>query len=231
MSGTCPRCKKFVVCIEEKYAIGKIWHANCFLCANCNKRLDSMNVTVNDGEAFCKKCYKEGFEEKGYGNAIHSDESAKPNNTLHSSLKLSMSSNLMTTNNKQDDRAGSETYQGTTKYTPYLAQSRYSSTRSKSFTRSKSPTVRSNKFSIPAYNSSYRHERFRYGDDICGRCQKKVYVTENVSGAGTEKSWHQACYKCKKCEKRLDSISVQTYQGELYCVACSNNYHSARKKF
>jgi cysteine/glycine-rich protein len=228
MPGTCTRCMKSVIHAEEIQAVGKIWHTNCFLCANCNKRLDSINVTHKDGEAFCKLCYANLFGPKGYGYAMGAAGSFSVSDTLNSSSQISTPRNISTLTNRLHDSYVSETKQGTTKYTPYLAQSRYSSS---SKGRAKSPSARVNKISIPAYKANYRFESFRYGDDICGRCQKKVYVTENVSGAGTEKPWHQSCFKCKKCDKRLDSISVQTYEGEVYCVACSNHYHSSRKKY
>ena len=228
MPGTCSRCKKSVFHAEEILAVGKIWHTSCFMCANCNKRLDSINVTHKDGEAFCTICYANLFRPKGYGYAMGATESLTVSDTLNSSSQISTSRNISTLKNTLHDSYVSGTNQGSTKYTPYLARSRHSSG---SKFRSKSPSVRVNKINIPTYKANYRFESFRYGDDICGRCQKKVYVTENVSGAGTEKPWHQACYKCKKCDKRLDSISVQTYEGEIYCVACSNNYHSSRKKY
>ena len=228
MPGTCFRCNKSVFHAEEIHAVGKIWHPNCFLCANCNKRLDNGNVPHNDGEAFCKICYANLFQQKGYGYSKRNAGSLTISDTINLSSPISTARNISTGKNIPNDSYVSGTNQSTKNYTPYLAQSRYCSS---SKLRAKSPSVRVNQISLPTYKGNYRFERFRYGDDICGRCQKKVYVTENVSGAGSEKPWHQACFKCNKCNKRLDSISVQTYEGEIYCVACSKNYHSSRKKY
>ena len=65
----CGRCKGTVYHAEEIKGLGKVWHANCFVCANstCKKRLDSMNVAEHEGEAYCKTCYANAFGPKGYG--------------------------------------------------------------------------------------------------------------------------------------------------------------------
>ena len=67
----CARCTKTVYHAEETRAIQKIWHTQCFVCANtsCKKRLDSTNVTEHGGEAYCKTCYANLFGPKGYGYA------------------------------------------------------------------------------------------------------------------------------------------------------------------
>ena len=223
MPGTCSRCSKSVFHAEETQAIGKIWHTNCFLCANCNKRLNSMNVTDREGEAFCKSCYARLFGPKGYGYAMGAAGSLDLSGLVTESPKTSIETNRVENNNAlNNDRKtrSSETNHRSEKHIPYLARSRYSS-----------PTKFRSSSPCRPYKASYQFKNFRYGDKICGRCNKTVYLNENVYGAGAEQSWHQACFKCNKCEKRLDSISVQTYEGEIYCVACSNNYHFARKKF
>jgi len=68
MPGVCPRCQKNVFFAEERRALGNSWHKMCFKCAECNKLLDSTNVTQREeSELFCKTCYGRNFGPKGYG--------------------------------------------------------------------------------------------------------------------------------------------------------------------
>eukprot|EP00123_Amoebidium_parasiticum_P011960 comp21025_c0_seq1/m.28235 comp21025_c0_seq1/g.28235 ORF comp21025_c0_seq1/g.28235 comp21025_c0_seq1/m.28235 type:complete len:207 (-) comp21025_c0_seq1:592-1212(-) len=54
--------------------------------------------------------------------------------------------------------------------------------------------------------------------DICPRCEKKVYMAEKIVGAGS--SWHKMCFKCKLCNKTLDSTTCVDKNNELYCKGC-----------
>ncbi|KAJ3271607.1 hypothetical protein HDV01_006477 [Terramyces sp. JEL0728] len=63
----CVRCSKTVYFVEQQTGPGGYYHKNCFTCKQCNKRLDSQNMTDNNNEAFCKSCYGRLFGPKGYG--------------------------------------------------------------------------------------------------------------------------------------------------------------------
>lgn len=44
------------------------WHKGCFKCNDCNKGLDSRNMTeAPDKEIYCKTCYGKHFGPRGYG--------------------------------------------------------------------------------------------------------------------------------------------------------------------
>ncbi|KAI8846902.1 hypothetical protein BC829DRAFT_397740 [Chytridium lagenaria] len=64
---SCPRCTKAVYMAEQITGPGGMWHKTCLTCKECNKRLDSTNVTERDKEAYCKTCYGKKFGPKGYG--------------------------------------------------------------------------------------------------------------------------------------------------------------------
>jgi len=53
---------------------------------------------------------------------------------------------------------------------------------------------------------------------ICFRCNKTVYVREEVKSSG-DKHWHKACFKCKSCNCDLDQKSavVEAKTKEIYC--------------
>ncbi|KAJ3100436.1 hypothetical protein HDU97_002223 [Phlyctochytrium planicorne] len=64
---SCPRCSKAVYMAEQITGPGGMWHKTCLTCKECNKRLDSTNVTERENEAYCKTCYGKLFGPKGYG--------------------------------------------------------------------------------------------------------------------------------------------------------------------
>uniref|UniRef100_UPI00358E7E43 cysteine and glycine-rich protein 2-like n=1 Tax=Myxine glutinosa TaxID=7769 RepID=UPI00358E7E43 len=52
----------------------------------------------------------------------------------------------------------------------------------------------------------------------CSRCGKAVYAAEKAMGAG--KVWHQSCFCCAKCGKRLASGTMTDREGDIYCNGC-----------
>lgn len=54
--------------------------------------------------------------------------------------------------------------------------------------------------------------------NACGKCNKAVYMAEEILAAG--KKWHKMCFKCANCKKLLDSSTMASHDGELYCKSC-----------
>jgi len=52
----------------------------------------------------------------------------------------------------------------------------------------------------------------------CPRCNDRVYHAEEALAIG--QSWHQKCFNCKTCRRKLDSGSLCDKDGEIYCKAC-----------
>lgn len=52
----------------------------------------------------------------------------------------------------------------------------------------------------------------------CPKCEKPVYDAEGLPAGG--KRFHKRCFKCNSCTKKLDSFTVRTHDGSLYCKAC-----------
>ncbi|KAJ8024021.1 Cysteine and glycine-rich protein 2 [Holothuria leucospilota] len=52
----------------------------------------------------------------------------------------------------------------------------------------------------------------------CPRCNGTVYPAEEKKGAGA--SWHNKCFTCAYCNKRLDSTTLCDKEGEIFCKAC-----------
>jgi len=56
------------------------------------------------------------------------------------------------------------------------------------------------------------------GAPRCPRCNDRVYHAEEVLAIGL--SWHQKCFNCKSCHRKLDSGNLCDKDGEVYCKAC-----------
>jgi len=52
----------------------------------------------------------------------------------------------------------------------------------------------------------------------CTVCDKTVYDQERQSY--DNRHWHQACFKCLSCKRRIDVKSVAMIKGDLYCKPC-----------
>ncbi|KOC63076.1 Cysteine and glycine-rich protein 2 [Habropoda laboriosa] len=53
---------------------------------------------------------------------------------------------------------------------------------------------------------------------VCPRCNREVYFAEEKLALG--KVWHTFCFSCCNCRKLLNSCSVVTHLGELFCKNC-----------
>lgn len=60
--------------------------------------------------------------------------------------------------------------------------------------------------------------RYGAGAPKCPRCNKVVYMAEEVLAVG--KKFHKACFKCTTCNKALDSTKLVDKDNEIYCKSC-----------
>lgn len=56
------------------------------------------------------------------------------------------------------------------------------------------------------------------GGPKCARCNKTVYMNEQVFAAG--RKWHKACFKCTECNKPLETMTLADHDGHLFCKTC-----------
>jgi cysteine/glycine-rich protein len=58
------------------------------------------------------------------------------------------------------------------------------------------------------------------GSGKCPGCGKIVYDAESLKVDG--RSWHNSCFKCKLCNKKLEFITYVSEKsiGEVYCKLC-----------
>merc|ERR1719244_1164533 len=65
--------------------------------------------------------------------------------------------------------------------------------------------------------------------DACPRCNGKVFEAEKcVTKVG---SFHQNCFSCIECTRKLDSVTCcEGPDGEIYCKACYANYFGSKSR-
>ncbi|XP_026811682.1 muscle LIM protein Mlp84B isoform X2 [Rhopalosiphum maidis] len=157
----CPRCGGFVYMAEQMLAKGRSWHRECFKCATCTKRLDSVNCCEgSDKDIYCKVCYGKKFGPKGYGYG-----------------------------------QGAGALQSDPAYNGDVSTSR-----------------------APVIDTSTTSIKAKPGQG-CPRCGGVVFAAEQVLAKGSE--WHRKCFKCKDCNKTLDSIiACDGPDRDVYCKTC-----------
>ncbi|XP_071831044.1 cysteine and glycine-rich protein 1-like isoform X2 [Apostichopus japonicus] len=81
------------------------------------------------------------------------------------------------------------------------------------------PSLKSAPATAGAYHSANLNTGERTGaGPWCPRCNGTVYPAEAQKGAG--ESWHNKCFTCAYCNKRLDSTTLCDKEGEIFCKAC-----------
>lgn len=63
----CPRCNLVVYDAEKVRAVGKLFHKQCFKCANCSKGLTTPTMRDHGNDIYCRACYEINFAPKGFG--------------------------------------------------------------------------------------------------------------------------------------------------------------------
>ncbi|KAJ3132080.1 hypothetical protein HK101_004638 [Irineochytrium annulatum] len=192
----CPRCEKSVYAAEQITGPGGMWHKMCMTCKECNKRLDSTNLTEKDREAYCKACYGKLYGPKGYGYGGGAG-------TLSMETKI--------------DRFSPS---GTPRYGS-LADLSSSSSTGGSATLAGGST--SSSVSHLAEKAKVGSANATVVGGSCPRCSKQVYFAEQMLGPGGVK-YHKLCFRCTDCNKGLDSTSVAEKDNVLYCKACHGKH-------
>jgi cysteine and glycine-rich protein len=179
-------------------AIGKAWHKMCVKCKQCNKSLDSTNLTDKDNEIYCKGCYAKLFGPSGFGfGALHHTKTGKA---------------AVNAPPPQPSRA------------PAAVESKAVPSRAPTYAP---PAAAAAASAAPAAGSVSRNpfkardtgSRPRFGGgEKCGVCSKSVYAAERVAGAG--QVFHKTCFKCTTCKRSLDSTNLSDRNGVLYCSPC-----------
>ena len=196
-SNKCAKCGKAVYMAEELLAAGKKWHKLCFKCSKCRKMLDSSTMAEHGGELFCKSCHSRNFGTSGYGYGIGAGTLSSEKRDGRDKIYLAIIINISTVtdngaiNNNQTAKRVTAVSHPSAGYTGWSGDG---------------------KQYLPA------RKEIVTNPNACGKCNKAVYMAEEILAAG--KKWHKMCFKCENCKKLLDSSTMASHDGELYCKSC-----------
>ncbi|TPX62594.1 hypothetical protein PhCBS80983_g00407 [Powellomyces hirtus] len=195
-SPSCPRCGKAVYMAEQINGPGGQWHKTCLTCKECNRRLDSTSLTEREKEAYCKMCYGKMFGPKGYGFGSGAGI-LNTDTTISDAQRFSPSGS----------RAGSQTS---------LTSSNGSAS---NLARTPSGNISAGSAAVGAPTIKPKFG----GADSCPNCHKAVYFAEQVVGPMGVK-YHKLCFRCKECNKMLDSTTIADRDGVIYCKGCHGKH-------
>jgi len=238
MSGAprCPRCNDRVYHAEETLAIGQSWHAKCFNCKSCHRKLDSGNLCDKDGEIYCKACYGRAFGPKGYGFG----GGAGTMSTFGADSIVSVAGDPSDAPEAAParwcdvcDKAGEGKFcgdcGGKLVDRSVLSEakleavennrSRFEQIAAEAEAADAVPN-RPVKASVPkqALPAALAPKGKFGGGSKCVRCNKTVYDAEKSNGPAGP--YHNACFTCLSCGKTLSAITLADKDGEIYCQAC-----------
>ncbi|KAG8038568.1 hypothetical protein G9C98_006264 [Cotesia typhae] len=194
----CPKCSKSVYAAEERVAGGLKWHKMCFKCGLCSKLLDSTNCSEHEGELFCKVCHARKFGPKGYGfgggaGCLSMDQGEH----LQRDGDLRGSSAVM------EPRAIAKAPEG--EGCPRCGGFVYAAEQMLARGRNK------------IKNSNDEYESMQ----VCQCIKKKSKAGVILCLLNSyDQAFHKACYKCKICNRTLDStLHCDGPDREIYCRA------------
>ncbi|KAK7601538.1 hypothetical protein V9T40_008979 [Parthenolecanium corni] len=198
----CPRCGGCVYAAEQMLALSRGWHKECFKCSDCSKRLDSRNVCEGpDKDIYCRVCYAKEFGPKGYGyglgaGALQSDPIVNGTFKLLANYNQDIPESVRTIKLFTRKSVRTVFWHISPKTGPGL------------------PVLVACEQIIPDTATI----KAKPGQG-CPRCGGAVFAAELVLAKGRE--WHKKCFKCKDCNKTLDSIiACDGPDNDVYCKTC-----------
>ncbi|KAJ3083113.1 hypothetical protein HDU99_000581 [Rhizoclosmatium hyalinum] len=218
---SCVKCQKSVYAAEQIAGPGGFFHKACFCCKECNKRLDSVNVTERNNEAYCKTCYGKLFGPKGYGFAgLNMDTTITNEQKFFNSGSQDNISNssvpaVPTAAVPRDGPMPLQNtfFQGGSQDKIVLAPSSPPSTTS--------PFQPSAQTTTAMFEAKAKFNSAAAMAGGCPRCGKQVYFAEQVLGPAGVK-YHKLCFRCSDCGKSLDSTTMTEKESVLFCKTCYN---------
>jgi len=225
MNPICPRCKTVIYHAEQMTGPGGAWHKTCLTCKECNRRLDSTNLTERDSEAYCKICYNKAWGPRGYGYAggasFLTTETRHPIDTSSSSSSSSEASlsewdPTIPSVPRRLSRSGGAVL--TFPFRPAPPEAQLDSPRPTT-----PPDLSMSPFprtlgSMRSGGYIPKKLNFTVQKDVCRGCGKAVYAAEAVLGAGHK--YHKLCLKCTTCGRMVDATNMVDRESKLYCRGC-----------
>lgn len=194
MGEPCAVCNKTVYLAERRSAGGVAYHAECFRCSACKKKLEASSWRLSEsGVLYCAPHFEQNrLTGTDKGSAGHSRSNSLGGDTPIASALASASASS----------SANSSVVGITSPEPAAA-------------------VKGGKeaggSTHPGGSSAPMARRFGGGGERCAKCARAVYAAERVSVAG--RILHSECFRCAHCNKRLDLSGwvLDKGPGELLC--------------
>jgi hypothetical protein len=225
----CKICTKTVYPAETVSYEKTIFHAECFKCTTCEKKMTPSSAGGQfEDHVYCKKCFVEGgFNKK----QLKSGGGTAKSNALAS--KFGGGGNPCTVCSKTVYPAETVSYEKTI----FHSQCFLCTTCNKQMT----PSNAGGKFEEQVYckkcfveggfnkkqlaskgagsSSNALASKFGGGGNKCSICEKTVYPAETVSYEKT--IFHSECFKCTTCDKQMTpSNAGGKFEDKCYCKKC-----------
>jgi len=203
MSVKCTVCEKTVYDQERQSYDNRHWHQACFKCLSCKSRVNVKSVAMIKGDLYCKPCFLKVFKEKGsYASfGVKTLPNWKPG---------------------ADGGVGPDTAGGTSPPPSDSSVPVPTTSETKApDSHHTAPAAAKLAAAPPAADAAPAGINLSSSDlpnPKCKVCSKTVYDQEKQVYDKTV--WHQACFKCLSCKRRLDVKAVAMIQGDLYCKNC-----------
>eukprot|EP00939_MAST-03C_sp_MAST-3C-sp1_P002111 g2111.t1 len=195
----CVTCGKTVYRAEMLEALNKVYHTSCFKCISCAKTLSLITYKEHKEQPYCQPCFGKtdavsvGFGPGRVGKYVKKEDeedSTKNSSDASSSVAAEDSDAVKKAIKSSSHRRLKETDEADGGGGKEKAK--------KKIVRRKSSKG--------------------LGGDNCVICGDRVYAMEKMEAIG--KIYHEMCFKCTTCKKRLTLITYSTWKDEPYCKPC-----------
>ena len=200
----CETCGKTVYRAEMLEALKKVYHTSCFKCVSCKKTLTLITYKVHKNEPYCNPCFgKTDAVSVGFGpGRVGRYESENEGNTTTDGVE----------GEKTRPPSAADDSDAVKKAIKSSAERRVKETEESDETTKEAEKKIKKK--VVRRKSSKKGS----GGDVCEICGDRVYATEKLEALG--KIYHEMCFKCTTCKKRLTLITYKPWKDDPYCQRC-----------
>jgi cysteine/glycine-rich protein len=212
-----------------------VYHAECFTCGECSKKMTASDAAAYEDKVFCRKCFKDG----GY-----SQKQAKSGGNVSAPTTNAMASKFGGGGNKCK-LCEKTVYPAETvsfEKVAYHAECFKCSSCARKMSPSGAATFEDELFCTKCFKdggysrkqASTHHaptgvtsnamaSKFGGGGTKCITCDKTVYAAETLSFE--KQAYHADCFKCLHCDKKMTPSTAEGQKQEdgsvkVYCKKC-----------
>jgi len=240
----CEICAKTVYPAESLSYEKKVYHQDCFKCTTCTKKLTGSNAALFENCVYCKRCFADGgfaqkqrnvkWEKKESSGGPVDSKFGGGGVPCHICEKRVYTAEMVSFDKKCYHAECFKCKTCSKKMTPSGAACYEDDMYCKKCFADGGFTSKQRNVKWEAKESSGPASRFNLGGGgtKCAVCAKIVYPAETVSYE--KKAYHQDCFKCSECDKKVTPSSCGKYEDDgvekLFCTQCFSRGGYAKKQ-